>query len=311
MANILHVCGTFDPAGDVFRCVEELKKVSVHKHSLVVRLPHPFKDSMKLPSPEAFFLEYPEHLVDAADAVICHFSDWPEDWPWPKKPMAFRNLNIRYEALIDKFWSEAQFNTTHPWKYSLISASHVGAHDFLTASDFKWLPDLLPIFSKEYAPRYVERGNCVSYIKHAEELDRADFGICTKQNLSYKPHAEIMRQRKFHARVVVDNWSDGHWGLAGHESISLGLPTVAFLHHKTLTALSDFCGGDVTAFVPFIQVSNMNEAVAAAREVLSWSDECYLKARLIIRSWAERHFSSGRLVGAFWDPFVEALLNEG
>ncbi len=42
--RILHVVNSFDPAGDVIRCVNELQRYSRHQHELIVKDPHPGQD---------------------------------------------------------------------------------------------------------------------------------------------------------------------------------------------------------------------------------------------------------------------------
>lgn len=309
MSDILHVCGWFDPAGDVFRCVNELNRVSKHRHYLIIREPHPYADLMQLPNSGRFRRDYPGELMDKVDAVVCHFVGWPADWPSPDRPMAFRNLNIRYDDRAGgQFWSEPQYNCVVDERYKLVAASHVGAKEFLNG-EFRWLPDLLPIESEPYRPDFSSRRPCVSYIKHANELDKADFGIRTARlNLSMKPHAQVLARRKAEATVVIDNVMDGHWGLAGHEAISLGLPTIVFNHGKTAAALKELCGGNLCDGVPFFPVATIEEAIEAVIIMSWWSALKMQAAREDIRDWAVRYFSSKYLVPKFWDSCLDELL---
>jgi hypothetical protein len=329
MARILHLCGWFDPAGDVYRCVQELKKFSVHEHDLMVRYRHPYQDVMKLPEPAQFDWDYDKARFAAADAIVVHFVGWPQGWPEPPagKPLAFRNANIRYSADKAMFWCEPQYMAQDVERYSLCASSHVGAEEFFPGKEFRWLPDMIDIFAPELTPDYSERAPCLSYIKHAEALDFCDIGNVNKQNLLNQAHAKVLDRRRRLASVVVDNLCDGHWGLAGQEAIALGLPTLVFNQEKTRKALRDYVGvvdgmndrldhpslpfGEMVNFVPMRHVgraSEMEEVLATMYALHSWSSDKYQCLRHDIRAWSERHFAAQRLVERFWEPFFEELL---
>lgn len=329
MANILHICGWFDPAGDAYRCVQELNKYSRHKHELIVRMRHPYQAMMQLPEPESFSQSWPERAIAEADAIICHLIGWPLEWPEPPadKALAFRNENIRYSSETDRFWCEPQYNAIDLWRYSLISSSHVGAAQFLGQDRFRWLPDLIDIWAPELTPDWSEREPCISYIKHANALDFCNFGTVAKQNLLGQPHKTILDRRKRLATVVVDNLCDGHWGLSGHESIALGLPTLVYNHPKTHEALREYVGvkdgwndrldhpslpfGELTRHSQlrnFGIIHEMDEVVACVEEIHSWPKAKYDCLRRDIRAWTERHFNSEKLISRFWEPFVDELL---
>src|SRR5713226_8707447 len=99
MANILHVCGWFDPSGDVTRSVAELNKYSKHKHDLIVKWRHPMNKMLEFPEPA---LQGPiagivSERFEWADAIIYHLVGWdcPIGYTYHTlKPCAFRNANV-------------------------------------------------------------------------------------------------------------------------------------------------------------------------------------------------------------------------
>jgi hypothetical protein len=306
VARILHVVGFFDPAGDVVRCVAELQRHSRHKHSLIVTDRHPFQDVMQLPESRLISRVLPHNMREEADAVLCHFVGWPAMWEPIHKPMAFRNLNIYYGRESGKFWSDPQYNCNDTTGYKYVASSHVGAAGFLGHERFRWLPDLIPIWDDTYVPDFSQRAPCVSYIKHANILSGRSFGEgVARLNLSMCPHKQILLRRKTEATVAIDNTCDGHWGLAGNELMSLGLPTIVFNHEVTKKALCQLAPGD---YPPFEEVATVDEAVDRATKLARLTHEELLPIRHAIRHWTERHFDSANLVPKLWDPFFDELI---
>lgn len=303
MSNILHLLNSFDPAADVVRCVTELNKYSRHQHRLVVMEPHPFQDIYQYP--QAACLAPSRDVVEAhlkwSDAVIYQFVGWERGYGLrTDKPCAFRNINIYWSPETDKFWSATHYNAGSLDAYKLLASSHMGARDFLP--ECRWLPDLIPIYDPAYMPDFSEREPCVSYIKHAAELDKVDFGI-KRQNLLGTPHAELLRRRRTEATVVLDNVDNGHFGLAGLEAMSMGLPTVVFNHNKTRKALSD----PFEEYPPFVEVGpSLYEAIEAA---INHSDD--MKLRKASRAWMEEWYHPKHIIEKYWTPFMEELLAQG
>src|SRR5947209_4267866 len=92
----------------------------------------------------------------------------------------------------------------------------------------RWLPDLIPINDQLYTPYLGKKEPCISYIKHWEELDCYDFNGIKRQKLFNELHGILLYKRRHEATCVIDNLCDGHFGLAGLESMSMGLPTIVF-----------------------------------------------------------------------------------
>lgn len=322
--RILHVVNGFDPAGDVVRCVAELKKYSRHAHELIVREPHPRQE---LGYPEAALMEWncapsskverrekqrpvppcplADHLMQWADGIIFHFLGQEEGWRAPEgKPAAFRNINIYWRQTDDAFWADVQYNARSLDGYKLISSSHVGARDFMPGDHFRWLPDLLPIYDPLYAPDFSPRPACVSYIKHSPQLKGFDFGA-QHLNLDGTPHPQVLFLRKTKATVVIDNVCDGHFGLAGLEAMSLGLPVVVFNHEKTREELREMA----PLYPPLTEVnSSVTLAAEAAKRLLACTENEQMGLRREMRSWMEAHWNSKRLIALFWDKFADELV---
>lgn len=341
--KILHVVNSFDPAGDVVRCVAELKKHSRHQHELIVRDTHALQDVYAYPEAAlmrwntetdapAEKIEPPKELhgrerrkwiiaqrelrkhptgpslfgalAEWADALIYHFRGWEDGWPLPDKPRAFRNVNIYWGQTEDRFWSDPGYNAQSLDGYRLVSSSHVGAMDFLPAEIFRWLPDLIPIYGPLYLPDYRPRPATVSYIKHGADFDAADFGGAAKQRLDNTAHPIVLWKRQTEATVVIDNVCDGHYGLAGCEAMAQGWPLVVFNHEKTLAGLRE-----LAPVMPPVENCGPSvfQAIEAVRRLLALSENEMADRRRAMRDWAETYYNSERLIAKFWDPFVDEL----
>lgn len=291
-----HIVNLFDPSCDVLRCVRELNLHSRHSHDLFVRDRHPDQDVYQ-------FEEAPRAdaaaVIAAADVLIYHFAGLAADRHDPGKPSAFRSLHITWEG------GDGRFRTTMDTPlddYRLLSASHVGATDFLPEDRFRWLPDLLPLDG----PYQFDPALCpvpaVSYIKHAEQLREMDFGGADHLDCSRTAHATVLARRRSITTVVIDNVCDGHYGLAGQEAAIFGLPVVGFNHPRTLEAMEDWRSPG-TEF-PFIQAETVDEA---ARTAVRVAGEVTVPYRRAIRAWAGEFLDPRRLIGEYWDPFIDEL----
>lgn len=301
--KILHVVNSFDPSADVVRCVRELNKYSKHTHTVFVHKNHPGKEYKF----EQAFGVGDERLrykfLEECDAILYQFTGhegFPDD---TGKPAAFRNINIYWNKETDKFWSHPTYNAPSFERYSQVASSHAGAADFLPDDRFTWLPDLLPQ-DGAYAPDRSLRAPCVSFIKHADEFLKMDFPG-RKLDLSRHAHEDVLAKRQWISSVAIDNVCDGHWGLAGHESLLLALPVVVFNHAKTLLALGELTEA---SFYPFVEVApDLVDAANAARYLL---EHPKLAERIGAQSrlWAEKYFNSRFLIERTWDPFFDKLV---
>ncbi len=342
--RVLHVVNYFDPAGDVIRCFNELKKYSRHSHELFVKDRHPLQASygyeeaalMAWNTVSPSFNVPPKDLnerqllawraeaekrekaacsaeanapfrqaAEWCDCVLYHFVGPESGFRVDGKPAAFRNVNIYWSDAENRFWSAEEYNARSLDGFRLVSSSHVGAQEFLPG-EFRWLPDLIPIFDVLYAPEFSERPPCVSYIKHGNDFDIADFGAGVgKQRLDRNRHAVILASRRVSASVVIDNVSDGHYGLAGLEAMSQGFPAIMFNREKTRAALRELA----PLYPPLMEVGpSLYEAIQAARSLLAIPAEKMLALRREMREWMVTHYNSKRLIAKYWDTFVDELM---
>lgn len=300
--KILHIVNSFDPSADVVRCVRELNKYSRHSHKIFVQQTHPCAEYEFEQAEGVGSAALREQLLKECDAILYQFTGhegFPDD---PRKPAAFRNINIYWDKAKDQFWSHPTYNARSFGRYSQVASSHAGAAEFLP-KNFTWLPDLLPQDGLYMPNRSIIRKPCVSFIKHADELSRMDFPG-GKQNLDRSPHAHVLLSRRV-STVVIDNVCDGHWGLAGHEAVLMGLPVIVFNHPKTIEALNNLTG---TNLIPFLSVAPTVEAAAEeARDLMrnpQLADIIGLRGRML----AEKYFHSKFLIEKTWDPFFDRLV---
>lgn len=299
MAKILHCVNSFDPSADVIRCVKELNKYSRHRHTVIVKDPHPVAAYGFEQVPPCTD-ETAAKMFQWADAVIYQFVGYEKGWGiLPHKSVAFRNINIYYDQRNDKFWSEKYYNAGDLTPYKLTASSHIGAADFLP-KNFRLLPDLIPIYDDAYMPDWTKRSPCISYIKHEKELDGIDWKGTTILPLLGHAHSTVLSRRQKVATCVIDNVCDGHVGLAGIEAMSLGLTTVVFNHEKEKQSLQDMG----LLYPPFVEVKSLEGAIASA---IAYADDP--ERRRASRQWMEQVYYSKLLIDKYWDPFVDELLS--
>ena len=311
--KVCHIVNSFDPACDVLRCVRELNLYSRYSHTLYTKDPHPAQAvyQYEQPSQPGWLMSAGEarRLVEDADVLVYHFAGRESGAGDDSKPSAFRNLHVTWDNIEQRFWTNGYYDSGAYDRYKLVASSHVGALDYMPASKFRWLPDLLPL-DEEYSFNTTDRPRpAVSYIKHADELRSRDFGKAAHLDCSHTTHADVLAKRSSLATVVIDNVSDGHYGLAGQEAVIMGLPVVVFNHPRTVAALDGWqpMHGSITTMFPFQQATTLDEAVNVATFLAQESPTIQRDRRHAIRAWAENFFSSRKLIDEYWDPFIEEL----
>jgi hypothetical protein len=312
MANILHVAGWFDPSGDVARSVAELNRYSDHKHEAVIKWFHPAKDVMQFPEPSGQSQDngFVNGRFEWADAIIYHLVGWNSEAGYNfrtyNKPVAFRNANVMFAKDIGKFYClQAFFANPMDSMYKMLASCHMGARDFM-GEQTHFLPALMPVHDELYLPDWREREQCVVSIKHDKEL----FPMLGSQevpwrDLSGKSHQSVMLQRKWHATVTIDNVGEGHYGLAGTESLSQGIPSIAWNHPRTLAQLEDIAP---SVGSPFIQADDLSTAVKKAMKYVNYPAGVQELARHNTRNWIEKYYNSKRLIERYWEPFCDKLV---
>lgn len=309
MANILHICNSLDPAGDVVRSVAELKRHSRHLHAVAVHDRHQFQASYGFR--EAELMEWnttPEvirNLFDWADAILFHFIGTEAGWGdmGTTKPCAFRNSNIYYNKETGKHYCLPEYSARSVERFRLLASSHIGARDFLPGC--RWLPVLLDIDAPLLVPDWRQRPHCVSFAKHHAAFTGMGFRGMKKLPCWEMHRPEVLFLRKTQATVVLDNFSDGHYGLAGLEALSQGIPVVVF----NAEAAQEECRLLSDTPAPWIEAKPGIQAMrVAVLRVARLPAEEYAKLRRAARAWMEQCYRSKDLIARFWDPFCDELV---
>ena len=316
MAKILHVCNSFDPAGDVVRCVDELRRYSRHEHLAFIYEPHPGQDLYQFRASEYHgrnvSLPLVESLFDWADGVIYHFVGWERGCGIrTSKPHAFRNSNIYFSVATNRFWSNPDYTASSLDGYKLLASSHMCAREFLP--DCLLLPVLIPIDDPLYLPNFNCTRQCISVSKQQNDFSHYWVTLAgtgkrdglSLQSLGYVPHSVYMRERRSLVTCTIDNISDGHYGLAGLEGLSMGLASVVFNHPTTRLELE----GIAPEYPPFIECQpSIEDAMNSAIEWCLSGEQARMELRKESRNWMEKYYHSRRIIQRFWDPFVDELM---
>lgn len=309
MAKILHICNSLDPAGDVVRSVAELKRHSRHQHEVAVHDRHQFQASYGFQEAELMAWnttpEVIRNLFDWADAILFHFVGTEAGWGdmGTAKPCGFRNSNAYYNKETGKHYCAEEYSAKSVERFRLLASSHIGARDFLPGC--RWLPALLDIDAPLLMPDWSPRPHCVSFSKHQSVFTGLGFRA-QKLSCWLMPRARVLFERKTRATIVIDNFSDGHYGLSGLESLAQGIPVVVF----NAEAAQEECRllSDMPA--PWIEAKPNPQAMRiAARNIVRMNTEEYAKLRRATRAWMERCYRSKDLIARFYDPFFDELVS--
>lgn len=313
MANILHIVNGFDFAGDALRCTLELRKFSKHKHAIMITTPHPFLNDYQYHEPQCYYDHVdPEDLVTFratlrwCDAILYQFYG-PErgfnhfEYSF-KRPSGFRNSNIYYDNIHDKFWASEWYTAQRPENFSMRASSHLCAEDFL--KDCWFLPVMFNIDNPIYKPIYepVPRPPCLAYSKSATLIHGIDTWYGDRLCHEKKPYLEVLADRQANASVVIDNVTEGHYGLAGLQALSQGTPAIVFNHPKTLAEIKLLSSSN-----PFSEVGYGFQSLKERLPVMRCTPQ---HERRELRTWMETYYNSRRLVVDFWDTFFDELLEK-
>jgi hypothetical protein len=127
-----------------------------------------------------------------------------------------------------------------------------------------------------------------------------ELGLC----LSNMSHTQVMTTRRKMATITIDNVDEGHYGLAGTESLAQGIPSIAWNHPITLQDQLEHMAPGVGS--PFMEVNSLRNAVHTAK----LNDELLLENRHAARNWIERFYNSKYLVERYWEPFCDELVKK-
>lgn len=345
--KILHVVNAFDPAGDVVRCVAELKKHSRHQHELIVRDVHALQETYGYPEaalmrwntePEdpaqAKIVPPPElrgrvrrewiraerekrkhpagpgvfdALAEWADAFIFHFVGWEGGW-WPTEGKPRAFRNVNI------YWgqTEDRFWSDPGYNAKSLDGYRLVSSSHVGAMDF--LPAeifrWLPDLIPIYDPLYLP---------------------------NYRPRPACVSYIKHGADFDAVDFGPG---VKKQRLDNTALPIVLWKRQTEATAVIDnICDGHyglagceaMSQGWPFVvfnhektlaglrelapilpPVENCGpsvfQAIEAAKRLLALSENEMLERRHAMRDWAETYYNSERLIAKLWDPFVNSLV---
>ncbi len=162
-----------------------------------------------------------------------------------------------------------------------------------------------PATYKDYnGNEIVHKVPCIAFQKHAQDIllgNMLPFGI-RRLSLINMPWPIVMSERRKWATITIDNVREGHYGLAGTESLSQGIPSIAWNHPTTIEQLAMIGGNN-----PFIEASSIKEATLHA---ITWAKDTQMATDygLQCRAWIEEYYHSKKLIEKFWEPFCDDLL---
>lgn len=316
--RVLHVCNW--ASGVTTRNVNELKKYSKHSHELVTRIEHPYDMAVE-----------PVHLTeknstrdmvlalaDWADALHFHAvgysgtNELPEtihgiDWS------QFRGKKLFFfHGMMSSLGQDQRFYIQSPGRFCVQNLDHydalLGPHmacKVTYGQRLHFVPDMIPVDDWLYSPGPAGKRDPVAFTFKDPWIT----GACRMRGLDLRllptptKLTEQLFLRKMKARATFNGSVDGAWGLFALESLSQGVPTIAFIHDVNRAAW------DVLE-VPPPPIAECAYAGANVPEVLGalldmpedeWLDLCHE-----CRVWIERFYHPHDLV-VRWDKVYDEI----
>lgn len=301
MSNILHICNEFDPAGDVVRSVGELNRFSKHKHEVYLKERHPYQTDMGFQEPELMawscdMQNVKELAKEWADGIIYHMVGKEKGCYAPNKPSAFRNSNLYFNGT--SFYSLEGYGYLDSVPYKLLASSHKAARTFMP--DCRFLPALIPMDRPMYSPNREPKSPCLAYIKQQELMSHIDLNTIETMALRGRTHSNLLFDQRKYATLVLDNITDGHYGLAGCEAMAQGIRAVVFNHPITQEQLKEL---SVDKYPPFIECP---QTMRGVYEAIKTAPHDFCEEAV---EWMNLSYNSPRLIERYWDTFCSELTN--
>lgn len=309
--KILHVCNWV--GGITTRNVAELKKHSRHSHELVVRIDHCY-DMATEPahlSERNTTKDMVVGLAEEADALHFHavgYDGTPElpetihgiDWS------AFRGKKpfILHGMCSDLQPDGETFTLRHGARFAVRNLDHydalMGPHLSCKRSyqdRLEYVPDMVPIHDWLYTPASGYKLNLAATFKEPNVAS-----ACLRENLNlnfFRTPTRLTDQldwRRRFCRAAFDNSTDGHWGLFGVESLSQGVPCVAYTHPINLECwlvlgvpsppfvVCRYGGADVPKLLRWIFDLPEEDWKCFSAACRKWVETCY-DSKLLVRRW--------------------------
>lgn len=117
------------------------------------------------------------------------------------------------------------------------------------------------------------------------------------------PHRECLRLRQ-QANISIDELATGSYHLSSLESLSQGIPTLAFLDQRMLATLATITG---SMDIPWINVT-LEMAKTALRQLVS-DDQLRAAAGAKSRKWVELNWNDRVVVNHYTNAYRDVLIN--
>lgn len=306
--RILLICGSFDPAGGKYLLAKGLQKAG-HNARCIVKNP-----ISELPTDIVYSkdeIERIDNLARTADVFMFFLSDH-------RKKMGKIDWNdyiYRKKVLFNPNSSGLEPERRDFYKYNKVKIWTFKA-DEMPYEDMEFCPVFLPISEEPYlpmdkdyydelivgqSPLETSRKNTAMFIHAMNELleENDTFvpgDLCYMVDVITKtPKAQCLQQkRQWH--VSFDNLSDGHEGMSGWESLSMGIPTMVNLDVAQRIALDKWFEGRN----PFMRTEKVAHLKAHLKNF--YLNREYLKDRSsLTRKLMEKYMNEERVLGRLLD----------
>jgi len=323
--KIMHICNWC--SGITARNVNGLKQWSKHSHELVARIAHPYAIDYEPPTHLERNTSKELVLAMAEEADALHFhavghdgtAELPEtihgiDWAQFRGKKRFILSGMCSMLARDReSWmlpAGERFRVRNLSHYDLLVGPHLSCKKTYDER-LQYVPDIIPINDWLYTPLAPRtdtgslprprRACSFKGWERQEEAKRAgiDFRIFpTPTRMSTQ-----LAWRRREACVTLDNYTDGHWGLFGMESLAQGIPCTTYTHPLNMECFEilkakrppfldvQFGGGNLAEI--FRRVMAMDSA-----EWLGWS--------LAGRHWIETYYDPEILTWR-WDAVYDSM----
>lgn len=316
--NILHV-GNWC-SGVHARNVRSLKQWSKHQHEFVARCQHPYDlgyeaaDYTRSNTTRELVLR----LAEEADALEFHAVGYDGTAELPETIHGIDWARFRGKKRLilhgtcsmlapDGSWFKPcgrKFDVRNLDHYDLLLGPALSCK-FTYDQRLEYVPDIIPINDWLYTPQRGEKPERACSFKgweRAEELQFAGIDFELLKTPTKMPIQLDYRRRNF--KATLDNFTDGHWGLFGLESLSQGIPCCVYTH-----PMNRECWDLIKAKEPppFVEIEYGGKDLAAKLRWLlamrhdeweGWSQMC--------RRWIERFYDPEILVWR-WDSVYDSI----
>lgn len=313
--KILHVCNWV--GGITTRNVAALKRYSRHSHELVVRIDHCYDMATETAhlTEKNTTREIVDGLADEADALHFHAVGYAGseelretihgiDWSrYLGKKLFVLHGMVSYLGDDGNFtrsdgWSNtmAQFDPGDLSRYDALMGPHLSCK-ISYDKRLEYVPDIVPIHDWLYTPLATEKQNVAATFKDPDVAHAcAAAGVMLRMFATPTKLTEQLAWRRANCKATFDNSRDGHWGLFGIESLSQGVPCVAYTHDVNRECwsvlgvpeppfhLCEYKGADAPALLAKIMSMSTVEWNEESERARGWIEKCYAP-ELLVKRW--------------------------